>query len=417
MSKRICLIAFLFFFVSIFFPSCKSSEKEPEVTKDEQLYINELYASSGDDWIELYNASEHSKDLTGYKIYDDPANKYVLPANTIIASKSYLIIVCDDTGSGLFANFKLSSIGETVYLENVEGDVVDKVEFPSLSDGQSYGRYPDGSTTFKISGATTKELSNGETIGTIISKLSRTPLVPGLNENVTVNIEILNTSNVSAVKLFYRVNGGSFSNLAMTANGTTYSGTIPALNTTGTIDYYVEVTNSANVVSKAPFDAPADYYSYLLNNDVLPDLKINEFMALNVSCCADSDGGTQEFDDWIEIYNAGATAVNLADFYVSDDLTNPFNSKIKNTNAAKTTLQPGGFILLWADNNRSQGELHLDFGLRADGEAIGLYYKDGRKIDSYTFGPQAGNTSMGRSPNGSTTWQIFTSVTPGQPNN
>jgi hypothetical protein len=417
MSKHSCFVVLLVFLLSVFFPSCKSSEKEPEVTKDEQLYINEVYASSGDDWIEIYNASEQSRDLTSYKIYDDADIKYVLPANTVIESKKYLIIVCDDTGSGLFANFKLSSIGETVYLENVEGDVVDKVEFPPLLDGQSYGRYPDGSSTFKISGATTKEGTNGENIGTIIGKLSRTPLVPELSESVVVNVEILNTSNVITVKLFHRVNGGSFTNSAMTANGTSYSGTIPALNSPGVIDYYVEVTNSANVVSRAPFDAPADFYSYLLNNDALPALQINEFMALNVSCCADNDGGTQEFDDWIEIYNAGPTAVNLADFYVSDDLTNPFNSRIKNTNTAKTTVQPGGFILLWADNNRSQGELHLDFGLRGDGEAIGLYYKDGRKIDSYTFGPQAGNTSMGRSPNGSTTWKIFTSATPGQSNN
>jgi hypothetical protein len=416
MSIRILLAISIGLLVSVFLPSCKSSEKEPEISKDEQLYINELYASAGDDWIELYNASEATKDLTGYKIYDDPANKYVLPANTVIIGKSYLILVCDDTGTGLFTNFKLSSIGETVYLENVEGNVIDKVQFPSMADGQSYGRYPDGSETFKISGATTKEQSNGETTGTIINKISRTPLVPGLTENVTVSVEILNTANVGNVKLYHRVNNGGFTSAAMTPSGTIYSGTIPALNTTGQIDYYVEVTNSANVVSRAPFEAPADFYSYLLNNDPLPDLVINEFMASNLSCCADTDGGTQEFDDWIEIHNNGFTAVNIADFYLSDDLTNPFNSRIKNTNAAKTTIPPGGYIVIWADNNRSQGELHLDFGLSADGEAVGLYYKDGRKIDSYTFGPQSGNVSMGRLPNGATTWQLFNPSTPGQPN-
>jgi hypothetical protein len=414
MSIRVFVAIALGLLIAVFLPSCKSSEKEPDITEDELLYINELYASAGDDWIELYNASEETKDLTGYKIYDDPGNKYILPASTVIAGKSYLILVCDDTGTGLFTNFKLSSIGETVYLENVEGNVIDKVQFPSMADGQSYGRYPDGSATFKISGATTKEQSNGER--TIINKISRSPLVPGLAENVTVSVEILNTANVSSVKLYHRANNGTFTSAAMTSSGTIYSGTIPALNAAGNIDYYVEVTNSANVVSRAPFEAPTDFYSYLLNNDPLPELVINEFMASNLSCCADTDGGTQEFDDWIEIYNNGFTEVNIAEFYLSDDLTNPFNSRIKNTNAAKTTIPPGGYIVIWADNNRSQGELHLDFGLSADGEAIGLYYKDGRKIDSYTFGPQSGNVSMGRLPNGGTTWQLFSPSTPGQPN-
>ncbi|HEY0655036.1 MAG TPA: lamin tail domain-containing protein [Chryseosolibacter sp.] len=416
MSNRIFVSAVMFVAGVVSLLSCKPAEKEPQVTKDEQIYINELYASSGDDWIELYNAANEAKDLTGYKIYDDPSNKYTLPANTEIAAKSYLILVCDDTGTGLFTNFKLSSVGETVYLENIEGNVIDKVEFPALANGQSYGRYPDGNTTFKISGAATKAGSNGEVVGTIISKISRAPLVPTLTENVTVSVEILNPANVTSAKLFHRINGGAFSSAPMTANGTTYSAVIPALNGTGTIDYYVEVTNSGSVVSRAPFDAPADYYTYLLNNDPLPELVINEFMALNISCCADTDGGTQEFDDWIEIRNNGATAVNIAEFYLSDDLANPFNSRIKNTNPAKTTIPPGGYLLIWADNNRSQGELHLDFGLSGDGEAVGLYYKDGRKIDSITFGPQAGNVSMGRLPNGGSTWQLFNPSTPGQPN-
>ena len=402
--------------LGICFSSCKTEENDPKVTKDEQVYINELYASEGDDWIELYNSADEIRDLSGYKIYDDPVNKYILPANTTIEPKSYLILVCDDSGSGLFTNFKLSSLGETVYLENIEGNVIDKIEFPSLRDGQSYGRYPDASTNWKISGASTRGTPNGETIGTIINSIARTPLVPGINEAVNVKVEILNTTDISTVTLYHRVNGATFTVVQMSNAGTMYSGTIPALNSSGTVDYYVEVTNKGGVVSKIPHDAPADVYTYLLNNDALPLLKINEFMALNVSCCPDTDGGTQEFDDWVEIYNAGPTPVNIADFYLSDDLTNPFNSRVKRTDATKTTIAPGGFLVIWADNNRSQGELHLDFGLSADGETIALFYKDGRKIDSYAFGAQTANRSMGLSPDGGTVWKSFATPTPGQSN-
>ena len=403
--------------VAIYFSACRTEDNDPKITKDEKLYINEVYTSAGDDWIELYNATDEGKDLSGYKIYDDPANKYILPANTTIGAKSFLTLVCDDSGTGLFTSFKLSSLGETVYLENIEGDVIDRIEFPLLADGQSYGRYPDGSMNLKISGASTRGASNGETIAIIINSIARTPLVPAINEPVNVSVEILNTTDISTVKLFYRMGGNAFNAIPMSNTNTIFSGTIPALNSTGNIDYYVEVTNKSGVVSKIPHDAPGDFYSYLLNNDPLPILKINEFMAQNVSCCPDTDGGTQEFDDWVEIYNAGSTPINIADFYLSDDLTNPFNSRIKRTNDAKTTIAPGGFLVVWADNNRSQGELHLDFGLSADGESIALLYNEGWKIDSYSFGAQAANRSTGRSPDGSTAWKTFTAPTPGQPNN
>jgi hypothetical protein len=416
MSLRFFLALPTLFIMAGLISSCKNGENDPEISKDEQIYINELYASEGDDWIELYNASDETKDISGYKIYDDLTNKYVLPGNTVITPRSYLVLICDDSGSGLFTNFKLSSLGETVYLENVAGNVIDKIDFPALDNGQSYGRFPDGSSNLKISGSNTKGESNGETIGIIINSILRTPLVPALNEAVAVEVEILNTSEVSTVKLYYRIDGGTFNSVGMNNSNTVYSGIVPALNTTATVDYFVEVINKAGIASKIPHDAPDDFYTYLLNNDPLPSLKINEFMAVNVSCCPDVDGGVQEFDDWIEIYNAGPAPVNLADFYLSDDLENPFNSRIKRTNSAKTTIQPGGFLAIWADNNRSQGELHLDFGLSADGEAIGLFYKDGRKIDSYTFGAQTANRSMGLTSDGGATWQTFTSPTPGQSN-
>lgn len=44
-------------------------------------------------------------------------------------------------------------------------------------------------------------------------------------------------------------------------------------------------------------------------------LLINEIQVTNVSTIADEDG---EYEDWFEIYNAGADDINLSDYYVSD---------------------------------------------------------------------------------------------------
>ncbi|MBA4056847.1 MAG: hypothetical protein C0490_19190, partial [Marivirga sp.] len=343
--------------------------------------------------------------------------KYALPANTIVPAKGFLVLVCDDSGTGLSTNFKLTSDGETVYLENTAGALVDKVEFPSLNDGQSYGRYPDGSPSLAISGNVSRGISNGDTQAPVISNTLQTPLVPALSDPVTIKTEFVTTTGITSVKLFYRLNGGPFTESAMTPGSGFYSGTIPAQNTTGKIEYYIEAKNNSNKTALDPFDAPSGTYNYLLNTDVLPLLFINEFMAANTACCADTDSGTNEFDDWVEIYNAGEQPINIGGMYLSDNKANPFKYKIPTDNAAATTIPAGGFLLLWADGAKGQGPLHIDFSLANAGEDIGIYYIDGREINAYSFGVQAENKSVGRSPNGSGTWTTQAAPSPGLSNN
>lgn len=396
--------------------SCSSDEdKEPKITAAEGLFINEISAS-GDDWVELYNSTDEAKDISGYEIQDDGEVSYELPDGTTVPANGYLVILCDDENTGLHTNFKLSSDGETVTLRNTSNEIAEAVTYPKLDNGQSYGRYPDGSEHFAISGVTSKGSSNNDSNAPAITTIMRSPLVPALNEAVTIQAEITNTADLSTVKLFYRFNStGAYTEVTMTKPGNYYTATIPAqgAGATGTVDYYVEAKSTTGAVSYKPFDAPEDSYHYLLNNDVLPELFINEFMASSTTCCPDDDGDTDEFDDWIEIYNKSSSTVDLSGMYLSDDLNDPFKSKVPNG----VTIPAGGFLLFWADEQGSQGPLHMSFKLSKGGEAVGLFYKDGRKIDEKTFGRQDDNKSFGRSVNGGTTWQQFTSPTPGASNN
>jgi hypothetical protein len=406
-ANRIFFLLVLAGFVN----SC-SKDPEPHVEAREGLFINELSAASGEDWVELYNNEEKDLDLSDYRIYDDKTNKYELPAGTIITSKGFLVLICDDTGSGLHTNFKLSSTGETVYLENAAGKLVDLVEFTTLNNGESFGRFPDGSLNLGTSGISTQGTPNGEQAA-LITSVSRNLAVPKLDEPVTVSAEVLANGGISAVKLFYRLTSGAFSQVAMVKNTSAYEAVIPAYNTTGDVQYYVTVENSRGTITVSPSEAPDKTYHYLLNTDNLPDLRINEFLASNVACCPDTDGGTEEFDDWVEIFNAGSTPVNIGGMYLSDDKSNPFKNRVDDTNAELTTIEPGGFIILWADEQGTQGELHMNFKLSADGEDIGIYYKDGRVIDEYTFGKQEENVSRGLSVDGGDVWQSFANPTPG----
>ncbi|HET9054975.1 MAG TPA: lamin tail domain-containing protein, partial [Cyclobacteriaceae bacterium] len=139
-------------------------------------------------------------------------------------------------------------------------------------------------------------------------------------------------------------------------------------------------------------------------------LVINEIMASQTSCCADEAG---EFDDWIELYNGGTEVRDLSGMYLSDDVNDPFKFKIPNG----ITIPAGGFLVFWADEQGNQGPLHMNFKLSKGGEAAGLFYIDGREIDSKTFSDQDDNKSFGRNEDGASTWMQFTSPTPGSSNN
>ncbi len=411
-SKINRFFSFLSLIALLFIAACGGDDERPIV--EEGLFINEIYAS-GDDWIELYNALETTKDISGFTISDD-GNQYTLPSGITVPAKGFLVLLCNDLGVGLNTNFRLASAGETVSLENASGTLIDRVEFPSLDNGQSYGRFPDGSPQWKISGTTTKGITNGEENAPAINTISRAPLVPGLNQAVVVTALLVSNADIATVKLFYRFNGGEFTSVNMALSGNVYTGTIPGMATVGKVEYYVEAKGTNGKTTFKPATAPENTDDYLLNTDPLPQLVINEFMASNTSCCPDTDSGTDEFDDWIEIHNTGATPINIAGMYLSDKNDDPFRDKIPSSDPAATTIPAGGFLVLWADGQTDQGVLHLNFSLNAAGEDVGLFYIDGRAIDTYTFGPQNENISWGRTSNGGPTWDALT-PTPGQSNN
>ncbi len=142
-------------------------------------------------------------------------------------------------------------------------------------------------------------------------------------------------------------------------------------------------------------------------------LVINEFMAKNDGSILDPYG---DYDDWIEIYNYGDEAVDIGGMYLADNLTSAGRWRVPDTNPSLTTISSHGYLLIWADEEASEGILHASFKLSAGGEQIGLYDAGGSLIDSIAFGPQNGNESYGRLPDGSDNWRVFRASTPGRPN-
>lgn len=149
-----------------------------------------------------------------------------------------------------------------------------------------------------------------------------------------------------------------------------------------------------------------------------PDVVINEVQASNDSTVADEDG---DYEDWIELFNAGADTVDLHGFGLSDDASRPWRWVFP----VGTRIDPGGFLLIWAsgkDRRTPGAPLHTAFSIRSEGEEVLLssftipYGADSPVIDR--LGPTSVPTdfSFGRYPDGSDSWRLFDEPTPGAAN-
>jgi hypothetical protein len=126
----------------------KMSKPITRGTSNIPVKMNEIYSrgtTADPDWIELYNSSADTMDISGYKIYDNGGQagtkpKKVVAAGTKVAPKAWFVIVTDD---GSESAFGLSSGGEKVWLEDSTGVVVDSVAFLAMGTTESYSRVPD----------------------------------------------------------------------------------------------------------------------------------------------------------------------------------------------------------------------------------------------------------------------------------
>ncbi|MGD8396497.1 MAG: CotH kinase family protein, partial [Candidatus Eiseniibacteriota bacterium] len=141
------------------------------------------------------------------------------------------------------------------------------------------------------------------------------------------------------------------------------------------------------------------------------DLWFNEIMADNDNVIQDEFG---DYDDWFELYNAGTVAIDLSGHFMTDDPAQPMQWALPDT-----TIQPGGFLLFWADGEPLEGPTHTNFRLDYDGEFLGLFapVADGNyPVETTSWGFQYKNVSVGRYPDGGYNWKLMPNPTPAATN-
>jgi hypothetical protein len=124
-----------------------------------------------------------------------------------------------------------------------------------------------------------------------------------------------------------------------------------------------------------------------------PSVVINEFMADN-RAALENNG---DFPDWVELYNLTGQAIDLGDWSLTDNLSQPR----KFVFPAGTLIQPNGFLLIYCDDRLGSPGLHTGFSLNDKGETLALFdtlANGGVQRDSVVFGLQLPDQSNGRVP-------------------
>ncbi len=110
------------------------------------------------DWIELYNISDNSINLSGYGLSDNPDEplKWTFPSITIGAKKRLVVFASGKDIKNpaplnyMHTNFKIDNDGETLLLTNPSGTIIDQVAMEAVPPDFSCGRKTDGNQSWVV---------------------------------------------------------------------------------------------------------------------------------------------------------------------------------------------------------------------------------------------------------------------------
>ncbi len=440
-------------------PASCNAENISAVVVVSDVVINEFMASNAttvtdpdgeyEDWIELYNNGSSAIDLSGYFLADDAGDLalFEFPTGTSIAAGDYLIVWADkDTlQSGYHANFKLSSSGETIYFVDPTGIVLDEVSYAAQLEDFSYGRYPNGTGSFQSMTPSYNDVNTSLLIATadnvVINEFMASNSTTAADQNGEYDdwIEFFNNDSSSVDLGGYFLSDdstdvtqwqfpagtvigandylivwadndenqtGLHTNFKLSASGEA----VILSDTSGTIidqiSFATQVTDSTfGRYPNGTGDFEMMFPTYNAENIqsiqiVTGDLVINEFMASNDTTVADPDG---EYEDWIELFNNGSSAIDMSGYYLSDDASDLSLFEFPEG----TSIAAGLYLIVWADKDTLQTGFHANFKLSASGESIYLADASGTIIDQISYTTQNTDLTYARYPNGTGDFQLM----------
>lgn len=389
-----------------------------EVRND--LIINEImYApqSPEPEWIEIYNRSSKSINLFNYKIADAVDTQRVVTTNIILQPEEYLVIAKDSTIYSLYQISSkilirtfpsLNNSDDKIILLDSLNRVIDSLQYFSRwggSNGRSLERVNSENSATDSSNWKTSISRLKATPGLINSVTKKNfdisvvdilfnPRFPIAGNNVSISASIKNIGKNNANFYLLLYEDTDLDSLPDLLIETTNQLSLNA-NDSGAFSFNYLIQNLQNergFFVKSIFIEDQDtsnnyYYKIILPGFEYNSIVINEIMF-------SPTGGEPE---WIELYNKTDYQINLKGWKVSDVITTPQLTEIKND----FIIQPKSYVVIAKDTSIINYHriipspiLRLNFAsLNNDIDGVVLRDNRGLTIDSVFYSNQWGGTN------------------------
>lgn len=140
---------------------------------------------------------------------------------------------------------------------------------------------------------------------------------------------------------------------------------------------------------------------------------INEYSAANYDTYQDNYG---EYEDWVELYNPTAAAIDINGWYLSDKVANPTKWMVPSS-----FIIPANGVAIVYCSGRDEligGDAHTNFKItQTKGNEVFMLTDAANTLqDSIRVFPNQDSHSRGRETNGAANWSVFTNATPNASN-
>lgn len=414
------------------------------------------------DWIEVANTGSAAQSLHGMGLSDrDDRVLFIFPEMTLEPG-ARVVVFCDgtnksQTGETLYARFKISSLGEAVYLFNGAGEAIDSVEVPALQGNQSYAliggtwqttdRYTPGYENTEAGWEQSRAISMTAADGLVINEIVASNLTgiadedgdyPDWIELYNGTGRVVDLSNYALTddpndRVQWRFpkgatmqpgeylvvfasgknrtdpSGSLHTNFKLRAEGETVllCDVLGQVVDTVTYDNLPKDTSWARVEGlDYQWQECASPTPGLPNNrssQIQLDIKlraantrgvfISEVMSSSTG--VETPYGKSSYD-WIELYNAAAVPVSLDGWWLSDNPNHPRKCQL-----SSVTIPAGGYLVVFASGLTASPSgrsdiMHVPMRLSALGDTVLLSDPSGNLVDKLVVPQLETDVSYGR---------------------
>ncbi len=396
------------------------------------------------DWIELYNGASQEVSIAGWRlllvhtniitltatngaagtnqlsvtnVLVVVTNLFTLPADAPMAPDSHRLLICSERIRTIYhTGFTLPAEGGLLLLFDAQGTEMDRVKYPAVGENLAFARYSDGARTFVVNnipspGAPNVDNGAVDPVITFNGVDLDTLQAPGQalrfratarDDMGVVNVSVLwRRLDVpdSLTKRVILFDDGMHDDAGM-LDGAFAGMLTEELPASAEIQFYLECADLTDQLVTAPgnprfVSAGEVPQMYTLALGVArPPLEISEIVANNVNGLTDERGG---HPDWVEIRNCSSEPLSLVNVSLGLKF---FGDNDRMTFTNRPTIGAGEHVVIYADGNPAQGQLHAPFKLDRLGGRLFLTggTPDGARylIDSLVYGPQGPDTSLAR---------------------